>query len=102
MLRHTCKVEEQQVLGQRPNPLDPTWSEWTLVRCSRCQTICEWQHHSAEQGHGGDLEITAQATPDYVRHIYGLTEGDIAQMVLGKKLARCYNRYTRQYEESTI
>ena len=102
MFRHTCKVEEQQILGQRPNPLNPLWNEWTLIRCPRCEALAELKHHSDEQAHGGDLHITACATAEYAWYIYGLSEADIALILAGKKLARRYNRYTAKHEESYL
>ena len=102
MFRHTCEVEEQQILGQRPNPLDPSWNEWTLIRCRKCATLAEWQHHSDEQAHGGDLQVTACATAEYARFMYGLTEADISLVLASKKLVRRYSRYTQQYEEMPV
>ena len=101
MFKHTCKVEEQAILGARPNPLDPSWNEWTLIRCPTCEALGEWQHHSDEQMHGGDLCITACATEEYTRYKYGLTKDDIALILAGKKPVRRYNRYTGEYDVSS-
>lgn len=100
MLRHECKIEEQVIIGQRPNPLNPAWCEWTLVACPRCKAVQEWQHHSEEQMHGGDLQITAAATEQYIAHAYHLSAADIGLLLDGKKAIRRYNRYTGLYEES--
>lgn len=102
MFRHTCKLEEQKILGQRPNPLNSSWNAWTLIRCQKCGALAEWQHHSDEQAHGGDLEITARATAEYAWIMYGLTESDIASILAGRKLARRFNRYTGHYEEPVV
>lgn len=100
MFRHECSIEDEQIIGQRPNPLNARWSEWTLVVCSKCKRLQEWQHHSEEQMHGGDLEITANPTKDYLQHIYGLALSDIELILSGKKKVRRYNRYTASFEES--
>ena len=96
---HKCAIDDQIIVAQRANPLDPSWSEWTLVVCSRCKAIAEWQHHSQEQTHGGDLEISATPTVDYLRHIYGLAKTDIEQILVRRRKARIYNRYTGVVEE---
>jgi hypothetical protein len=102
MLRHECKIEEQLIVGQRPNPINAKWSEWTLVACPRCRALQEWQHHSEEQMHGGDLMITALPTDDYVMHQYGLASNDVDLILQGKKLVRRYDRYSGQYEECHV
>jgi hypothetical protein len=56
----------------------------TLVVCPKCKTLREWQHHSDEQMHGGDLQISAIPTTDYLHHIYGLAESDVA-LILGRR-----------------
>ena len=99
MFRHRCNIDDQRIVAQRVNPLDPSWSEWCLVVCTRCKEIREWQHHSEEQMHGGDLYIDALPTRDYLHHIYGLGEHDVDQILAGKKKELRYNRYTKQVEE---
>ncbi|MDG6349556.1 hypothetical protein QAA18_12560 [Luteimonas sp. 8-5] len=99
MFRHRCDIEDQRIIAQRVNPLDPSWSEWSLVICVKCNELREWQHHSEEQMHGGDLYIDALPTRDYLHHIYKLTEADVDLILAGKKKALCYNRRTKQVEE---
>jgi hypothetical protein len=99
MFQHNCHIDDFTSIGQRPNPLNALWSEWTLIVCAKCKKLCEWQHHSEEQMHGGDLVITACVTPDYLKHIYGLDSADISGILNKEKKVRCYNRYTREYEE---
>jgi hypothetical protein len=99
MLQHSCHIDDFTIIGQRPNPLNVLWNEWTLVVCAKCKKIFEWQHHSDEQAHGGDLEITAIVSPDYLRHVYGLEPPDVASILAGEKKIRCYSRYTHAYEE---
>lgn len=100
MFAHKCKLDDFKIIGQRRNPLDRTWSEWTLVVCTRCGSLFEWQHHSAEQMHGGDLEITAIVTTDYLHHMYQLRPEDVPLIVAGKKKIRRYNRYKDAVEET--
>ena len=50
--------------------------------------------------HGGDLEITAKVTRDYLYHIYGLEPEDIPLLLSGKKKVRRYNRRTGEIEET--
>ena len=102
MLRHICEMEDQAILGQRPNPLNDSWTEWTLVACTKCKRVTEWQHHSEEQVHGGDLEITAMPTPDYLRRMYGLTGADVERLLTRKMKVRRYDRHTREYRESYV
>jgi hypothetical protein len=99
MFKHQCQPEDLKIVAQRVNPLDPSWSEWTLVGCAECRSLKEWQHHSEEQMHGGDLQIEALPTPDYLRHIYGLSVADVGLILAHKKKARRYNRYTKLVEE---
>jgi hypothetical protein len=99
MFKHRCQVEDQRVLAQRANPLDASWNEWTLVVCPKCKTLREWQHHSDEQMHGGDLQISAIPTTDYLHHIYGLAESDVALILGRRKKVRRYNRHTGIVEE---
>ena len=99
MFRHSCHTDDFTIIGQRPNPLNALWSEWTLVLCAKCNALYEWQHHSEEQMHGGDLGNTATVTPDYLKHIYGLEPSDISRILAKEKKIRCYNRYARTYEE---
>lgn len=100
MFRHECKFEDLKIIGQRPNPLNGLWSEWTLVVCTKCKKLKEWQHHSEEHMHGGDLAITALPTVDYLKHTYGLEETDIELILAHKKKIRRYSRYKAAYEES--
>lgn len=102
MFRHECAIEDEKIIGQRPNPLNARWSEWTLAICSKCKKLQEWQHHSEEQMHGGDLEITASPSKDYLEHVYGLAPGDIDLILKRQKKVRRYNRYTASYEEDYV
>ena len=102
MFLHTCQIEDQAILGQRCNPLNGAWNEWTLVACTKCKRVREWQHHTDEQPHGGDLQITAIPTADYLKTMYGLDESDIELLLARKKKARRYNRYTHEHEESYV
>ena len=99
MFKHDCQFEDLRIIAQRVNPLDPTWNEWTLVACQKCKMLKEWQHHSEEQMHGGDLHITALPTHDYLHHIYGIVESDVDLILTHQKKARRYNRYTNAVEE---
>jgi hypothetical protein len=63
--------------------------------CTKCKRVTEWQHHTDEQAHGGDLEITAIPTPDYLQHMYRLAGPDVELLLARKKKVRRYNRYTR-------
>jgi hypothetical protein len=102
MFHHKCSIEQQKIVGQRPNPLNPKWSEWTLVICSKCRLLQEWQHHSDEQAHGGDLKATADVSHEYVHYMYALTESDIELILEEKKKVCRYNRHTEAYEESYV
>ena len=99
MFKHECQIDHMTISGQRPNPLNEHWNEWTLVVCTKCKKLYEWQHHSEEQMHGGDLEITALPTPDYLHHIYKINVGDVDAILLGKKTIRRYDRYKKEYVE---
>lgn len=99
MFKHACDIKDQRIVAQRVNPIDSTWSEWSLVVCTKCREIREWQHHSEEQMHGGDLSIDALPTRDYLHHIYSLAENDVELILAGKKKALRYNRYTERVEE---
>lgn len=99
MSKHQCQFEDLKIIAQRANPLDPSWSEWTLIVCPKCRALKEWQHHSEEQMHGGDLHIDALPTRDYLHHIYDLSESDVDLILAHKKKARRYNRYTKLVEE---
>jgi len=100
MLGCKCEIDDVRIIGQRKNPLDRTWNEWTLVVCTKCNNLYEWQHHSEEQIHGGDLEIKAIVTKDYLYHIYGLKSEDIPSILSGKKKILRYNRYKDEIEET--
>lgn len=99
MFKHECRIDHMTIIGQRPNPINELWNEWTLVVCTKCKKLYEWQHHSEEQMHGGDLKITALATPDYLHHIYKINVEDVEAILLGKKTIRRYDRYKREYVE---
>jgi heterodisulfide reductase subunit B len=99
MLFHKCSPDQMRIVGARPNPLDRSWSEWTLVACSKCRVLYEWQHHSIEQAHGGDLEVTALATEDYVHFCYGLEPQQVEEILTGKRQTKRYDRYSRMYLE---
>jgi hypothetical protein len=101
MFLHRCDTEHLKIIGQRANPLDESWNAWTLVVCTKCKKLYEWQHHSDEQMHGGDLEITAMVTPDYLHHKYQLNLVDLEAILQGRKKARRFNRYTRSYVDET-
>jgi hypothetical protein len=102
MFQHKCKFDDLNIIGQRANPLDPSWSEWTLVVCTKCRKLAEWQHHSEEQMHGGDLNITAEVTSDYLWHIYQLRPEDIQPILSGKKKIKRYDRYKKCVVESYV
>lgn len=95
-----CKIDDVRIIGQRKNPVNGSWNEWTLVVCAKCNSLYEWQHHSEEQMHGGDLEITANVTRDYLHHIYDLEPDEIHLLLSGKKKIRRYNRRTGLIEET--
>ena len=99
MFECKCKIDDVRIIGQRKNPVCSTWNEWALVVCTKCKSLYEWQHHSAEQMHGGDLEITANVTRDYLHHIYGLEPEDIPLLLSGKKKVRRYSNKTGNVEE---
>lgn len=99
MFRHSCNIDDMTIIGQRPNPLNENWSEWTLVVCTECKKVYEWQHHSEEQMHGGDLAITAVVTNDYLHHQYSINEHDISQILKGSKKIRRYDRYEKIFFE---
>jgi hypothetical protein len=99
MLTHKCTVEGMRIVASRPNPLDQRWSEWTLVICPKCRKLYEWQHQSEEQMHGGDLEITALPTPDYIRRHYELTPTLINEILAGRLKTKRFNRYSQTYVE---
>ena len=102
MLTHTCRIDDQMIIGQRPNPLNNQWNEWTLVCCAKCKKLAEWQHHSEEQMHGGDLFITADVTPDYLQYMYGMSAQDVPLIFQKKKVIRCYDRYSNSYTERYV
>ena len=99
---HRCRVEEQVIVGQRPNPLNSEWNEWTLVACTKCKKLTEWQHHSAEQMHGGDISVDADVTADYLAHAYGLVPEDLSMILRREKLVRCYDKRTGAYLERYV
>lgn len=99
MFTHSCQIDDMTIIGSRPNPLDASWSEWTLVVCLKCKKLYEWQHHSEEQMHGGDLEITALVTRDYLHYRYGMSESDIHPILRREKKIRRYDRYKKIYVE---
>ena len=88
-----------KIIGQRPNPLNEKWSEWTLVVCTKCKKLYELQHHSEEQMHGGDLAITALPTKDYLHHMYQISTADFEAILSGRKKIRRYDRYKKTYVE---
>jgi hypothetical protein len=99
MFEHRCNIDNMKIIGQRPNPLNEQWCEWTLVICTKCKKLHEWQHHSEEQMHGGDLEITALPTQDYLRYMYQILMPDIEEILGGRKKIRRYDRYKKSYIE---
>ncbi|WP_024929968.1 hypothetical protein [Methylophilus sp. OH31] len=99
MFEHLCNIDDMTIIGQRSNPLNEDWNEWTLVICTKCKKVYEWQHHSEEQMHGGDLAITAIATDDYLHYKYNINEQDIPQILNKKKKIRRYDRYKKIYFE---
>jgi hypothetical protein len=99
MLWHTCKPDDMKIIGQRVNPLDASWSEWTLVVCCKCKKLLELQHHSEEAMHGGDLEVTALPRKDYVKLMYGVVPDEIDEILSGSKKIRRYDRYKKAYVE---
>lgn len=101
MFRHSCHIDDMTIIGQRPNPLDESWNAWTLVVCMKCKKLYEWQHHSEEQMHGGDLEVTALPTSDYLRHKYQIAEADVETILRGDKKVRRYDRYKKVFVEDS-
>ena len=99
MFEHICHIDLMKIIGERPNPLNELWSEWTLVICTKCKKLYEWQHHSEEQMHGGDLEITALPTKDYLHYKYQISENDLESILNGTKKIRRYDRYKKSYVE---
>ena len=97
MFGHNCKIDQMRIVGSRSNPLDPSWSEWTLVVCTKCKKLHEWQHHSEEQMHGGDLEITATPTALYVQRFYDLTPHEVDEILAGYRTPRRFDRYRQAY-----
>ena len=102
MFMHTCTIDDMKIIGARPNPLNAAWSEWTAVVCVKCKKVYEWQHHSEEQMHGGDLEITALPSPDYLQHCYGLDRQAIEAIMVGRRKVRRYDRYRNEYKEESF
>jgi hypothetical protein len=99
MLTHKYTIEGMRIVASRPTPLDQRWSEWTLVICPKCRKVYEWQHHSEEQMHGGDMEITGFPTPDYILQRYELTLKLIDEIVAGRLRTKRFNRYSQTYVE---
>ena len=99
MFIHQCNIDNMTIIGERPNPLNELWNEWTLVICTKCKKAYEWQHHSEEQMHGGDLEITALVSRDYMHYKYDINESDIEPILRHEKKIRRYDRYTKTYQD---
>ena len=76
MFRHLGTLEDQVIIGPRPNPLTADWHEWTLVVYPHCKALSDWHPNSEEQVNGGNLEITAVAPPEHAQHIYCLSAAD--------------------------
>jgi hypothetical protein len=102
MFQHNCEFDDFKIIGQRMNPLDALWSEWTLIVCTKCRKLAEWQHHSEEQMHGGDLHIAAEVTNDHLWNFYQLKPDDIQTILNGEKKVKRYDRYEKCVVESYV
>src|SRR5215467_6378017 len=100
MFQHRCNMDDMEILGDRPNPLDVVWLPWALVICRKCKKVAELQIHSDEGMHGGALECTAYPGMGYVKSKYNLEPTDLDKILSGKKKARRYDRYKQSYGDA--